>query len=485
MYNLLKERGVEAWYDAKIAAGEDWRTTTANALNDAPIFVLLMSKLASESGDIAKELAAATHKRKLVVPVRLDDMQLEGMFLYELASRNWIDAYHNTEQKLAELADKLAALVKAGLSPEAAAALEVSAAEIAAAQGETGKKASKRDGSGSSAFGEKRKAGSVAIISAAAVALVAAAGGGVWFFTKGPGPSAVAQADVPAAAASVAAVASAPGGAAPAAATGAEPAAAKASLAASLTELAATAKTQGRKDEDVAALTDAGAKLGALDLKMLTGAAPLPADANDVALAAARGHIAAIAADPLVASVRSDIRSVAAEQKASGVKLDAVLSGAVADADGAIAAIKAATEAAAGADGAAAVAAAASAQAAFDTLSERQPATSNAFLMSKRQGYAANSAAGRSAAAKITQVFTSVKKPGVFDSKEKKEAYKYLLATDTWARGRMAEVDVAASAVTTADRKTLAKHAALAATARTELETALTHVREQAARLGG
>jgi hypothetical protein len=23
MYNLLRERGVEAWYDAKIAAGED------------------------------------------------------------------------------------------------------------------------------------------------------------------------------------------------------------------------------------------------------------------------------------------------------------------------------------------------------------------------------------------------------------------------------------------------------------------------------
>jgi hypothetical protein len=173
-----------------------------------------------------------------------------------------------------------------------------------------------------------------------------------------------------------------------------------------------------------------------------------------------------------------------AEQKAAGVKLDAVLVSAVADADAAIAAIKAATDAAAGADGAAAVAAAASAQAAFDTLSERQPATSNAFLMSKRQSYAANSAAGRSAAAKITQVFSSVKKPNVFASKENKEAYKYLVATDAWARGRMAEVDVAASAVTTADRKALTKHAALAATARTELETALVHVREQAARLG-
>ena len=41
LHRLLKERGVESWYDALLGAGEDWRTVTAGALEKAPIFVLL------------------------------------------------------------------------------------------------------------------------------------------------------------------------------------------------------------------------------------------------------------------------------------------------------------------------------------------------------------------------------------------------------------------------------------------------------------
>jgi TolB-like protein len=113
LYNLLSERGVAAWYDAQVAAGEDWRAATAKALEAAPVFVLLYSKAASESDDITKELAAATFSKKQVIPVRLENIPPSGPFLYELASRNWIDAYDDTEAKLANLADRIAAQVKA------------------------------------------------------------------------------------------------------------------------------------------------------------------------------------------------------------------------------------------------------------------------------------------------------------------------------------------------------------------------------------
>ncbi|MFT3723909.1 MAG: toll/interleukin-1 receptor domain-containing protein [Hyphomonadaceae bacterium] len=114
LYELLKERGVDAWYDALLDAGDDWRHKTAHALVSAPIFVLLFSKAASESDDISKELAAATFQKKTVIPVRIENILPEGAFLYELASRNWVDAYENTEAKLTKLADNLAALVKGG-----------------------------------------------------------------------------------------------------------------------------------------------------------------------------------------------------------------------------------------------------------------------------------------------------------------------------------------------------------------------------------
>ena len=114
----LRAEGVEAWYDAQVGAGQDWRTATAKALQNSHIFVLLFSRAAAESEDIAKELAAATFSRKLVVPVRIEDIQPTGAFLYELASRNWVNAFENTEAKLAELAHGLAKLVKEGVKDE-------------------------------------------------------------------------------------------------------------------------------------------------------------------------------------------------------------------------------------------------------------------------------------------------------------------------------------------------------------------------------
>jgi TolB-like protein len=118
LHSQLRAEGVEAWYDAHIGAGQDWRITTANALQASRIFVLLFSQSASESEDVAKELAAAIFSKKLVVPVRIENIQPTGAFLYELASRNWVNAFENTEVKLAELAQSLARLVKAGIADE-------------------------------------------------------------------------------------------------------------------------------------------------------------------------------------------------------------------------------------------------------------------------------------------------------------------------------------------------------------------------------
>jgi TIR domain len=85
LHAQLQAEGVEAWYDAQIGAGQDWRTATAKALQASRIFVLLFSHAASESEDIAKELAAAIFSKKLVVPVRIENIQPTGCFLYELA----------------------------------------------------------------------------------------------------------------------------------------------------------------------------------------------------------------------------------------------------------------------------------------------------------------------------------------------------------------------------------------------------------------
>ena len=124
LHSQLRAEGVEAWYDAQVGAGEDWRSTTARALEDSKIFVLLFSENAARSSDIAKELAAAVLENKLIVPVRLQNIAPKGAFLYELASRNWINAYEDTETRLAELAAGLARLVRTGARDEIGIPLE-------------------------------------------------------------------------------------------------------------------------------------------------------------------------------------------------------------------------------------------------------------------------------------------------------------------------------------------------------------------------
>ena len=118
LYDRLRAEGVEAWYDALVGPGQDWRLATAKALEESQIFVLLFSENAAQSSDIAKELAAAVLEKKLIVPIRLQNIAPKGAFLYELASRNWIDAHENTQTKLSEIARSLAHLVRTGARDE-------------------------------------------------------------------------------------------------------------------------------------------------------------------------------------------------------------------------------------------------------------------------------------------------------------------------------------------------------------------------------
>jgi hypothetical protein len=118
LYDQLRAEGVEAWYDALVGPGQDWRIATAKALEASQIFVLLFSENAAQSSDIAKELAAAVLEKKLIVPVRLQNIAPKGAFLYELASRNWVNAYEDTEAKLTDLAKGLARLVRTGARDE-------------------------------------------------------------------------------------------------------------------------------------------------------------------------------------------------------------------------------------------------------------------------------------------------------------------------------------------------------------------------------
>ena len=161
LHGQLRAEGIEAWYDAQVGAGQDWRIATAKALEASQIFVLLFSENAAESSDIAKELAAATLEKKLIIPVRLQNIAPKGAFLYELASRNWVNAYEGTEAKLAELAKGLTHLVRTGARDESVLPFD-------------------RGGGHTPAAAARKSRRTPVIIAAAAVLVIAVSGIAAW-----------------------------------------------------------------------------------------------------------------------------------------------------------------------------------------------------------------------------------------------------------------------------------------------------------------
>jgi TIR domain len=103
-----KERGLTVWYDQLISGGQDWRNSIVEALRSSKSLVILFSEASNDSRQLIKELAIADNFSKLVIPVLIEDTEPRGPYLYEMASRNWINLYPNPSSRVESLIDRLA-----------------------------------------------------------------------------------------------------------------------------------------------------------------------------------------------------------------------------------------------------------------------------------------------------------------------------------------------------------------------------------------
>jgi hypothetical protein len=106
----LEERGVAVWYDAEIEGGADWRETIVESLTNSDMLAIFFSEECNNSRQLKKELAVADSLGKAVVPILIEDTQPRGAYLYELADRNWIQAFPEPMEKIEELVEHLATL---------------------------------------------------------------------------------------------------------------------------------------------------------------------------------------------------------------------------------------------------------------------------------------------------------------------------------------------------------------------------------------
>jgi uncharacterized protein YecT (DUF1311 family) len=106
----LESRGHHCWMSSRdIKPGENFQGTIVRAIREAGVMVLVFSANANNSDEIKKEMALASQSRKMVIPVRAEDVLPSEDFTYELATRQWIDMFIDWEKAIEILSQQVVA----------------------------------------------------------------------------------------------------------------------------------------------------------------------------------------------------------------------------------------------------------------------------------------------------------------------------------------------------------------------------------------
>ena len=109
--DALERRGLACWLDSRdIGPGENFQEAIVKAIRSVRVMVLVFSSNANNSSEIKKEIALASKNHLVVIPLRVEDVLPSDAFLYELSTRQWIDAFVDWELAIGRLADQISGI---------------------------------------------------------------------------------------------------------------------------------------------------------------------------------------------------------------------------------------------------------------------------------------------------------------------------------------------------------------------------------------
>src|SRR5579872_6214757 len=90
----LEHRGFRCWISSRdIGPGENFQEAIVHAIRRSRVMVLVFTGNANNSNEIKKEIALASQNGLAVIPLRVEDVMPSDAFLYELSTRQWVDAF--------------------------------------------------------------------------------------------------------------------------------------------------------------------------------------------------------------------------------------------------------------------------------------------------------------------------------------------------------------------------------------------------------
>lgn len=104
----LEAHGVECWISCRdVEPGENYQESIVRAIKGARAMVLVFSEAANRSDEIKKELSLASRHRIPVIAARIENIEPNDAFAYELSTRQWIDAFKGGDKSIDVVARKL------------------------------------------------------------------------------------------------------------------------------------------------------------------------------------------------------------------------------------------------------------------------------------------------------------------------------------------------------------------------------------------
>lgn len=104
----LERRGLGCWLASRdVSLGDNFQEAIVKAICAVRAMVLVFTGSANNSDEIKKEIALASHYHLAVLPVRVEDVLPTGAFLYELSTRQWIDAFDDWDPAMSRLAGQI------------------------------------------------------------------------------------------------------------------------------------------------------------------------------------------------------------------------------------------------------------------------------------------------------------------------------------------------------------------------------------------
>ena len=106
LLEIFESYGLECWIAPRnIPQGAQWAEEIDKAIQNARVFVVIVSSHSIESKQVPKEVALAVSACESIFPFRIDDTGLQGTFRYYLSDYQFTDATSDAKQKMTELAE--------------------------------------------------------------------------------------------------------------------------------------------------------------------------------------------------------------------------------------------------------------------------------------------------------------------------------------------------------------------------------------------